>query len=145
MCEACRKLKGHNSQSTTRQKVQSSLIVNSQLKLMTCSSCKSELPKCPILQKNVFTFLAYSTINILIPTKCREISERILREKPQKKPRLTHPQSQTFDSLNSSTLTLFIDISLRDTFAKCLSYHTHINEKVFWCLGSSSKMTNIFG
>ena len=77
--------------------------------------------------------------------KCRELLERILREKPLRKTRLTHPQSLSFDSSNSSTLTLSIDISLRGTFAKSLSHHTHISEEVFWCLGSSSKMTNSFG
>ena len=76
--------------------------------------------------------------------KCRELPERILREKPQRKTRLTHPQSSSFDSPNSSTFSLSIDISLRGTLAKSLSHHTHISEKIFWCLGSSSKGTNSF-
>ena len=43
----------------------------------------SELVEHPILQKKwLFTFLTYPTINTLIPTKCREFPERILREKP---------------------------------------------------------------
>ena len=49
-----------------------------------------------------------------------------------------------FDSSNSFTLTLSIDISLRGTLAKSLSHHTHICEKVFWCLGSCSEGTNSF-
>ena len=47
------------------------------------------------------------------------------------KTRLTHPQSLSFDSPNSFTLTLSIDISFRGTFAKFLSHHTHINDEVF--------------
>ena len=70
--------------------------------------------------------------------------ERILREKPQRKTRLTHPQSLSFNSPNSSTLTLSIDISLRGTLAKSLSHHTHVSEKVFWCLGSNLEGTNSF-
>ena len=50
--------------------------------------------------------------------KCRELPERILREKPQKKTRLTHPQSLHRDSSNSSTLTLSIVISLRGSLPK---------------------------
>ena len=73
---------------------------------------------------------------------CRELPERILREKPQRKTRLTHPQSSSFNSPNSSTLTLSIDISLRGTLAKSLSHHTHIYEKLFWCLGSSLEGSN---
>ena len=33
-------------------------------------------------EKCLFTFLTYPIINTLIPTKCRELLERILREKP---------------------------------------------------------------
>ena len=76
--------------------------------------------------------------------KCRKFPERILREKPQKKTRLTHPQSSSFDSPNSFTLTLSINTSLRGTFAKSLSHHTHICEEAFWYLGSSSEGTNSF-
>ena len=76
--------------------------------------------------------------------KCRELLERILREKLQRKTRLTHSQSSSFDSTNSSTLTLSIDISLRGTLVKSLFHHTHICEKAFWYLGSSSKGTNSF-
>ena len=54
-CEACRELKGHDSWSTTGKKVQSGLAVNSQLKLVTCSSREAKLPECPILHKNDFS------------------------------------------------------------------------------------------
>ena len=76
--------------------------------------------------------------------KCRELPERILREKPQRKTRLIHPQFSSFDSPNSSTLTLSIVTSLRGTLAKFLSHHTHICEKAFWYLGSSSEGTSSF-
>ena len=99
----------------------------------------------PCLDENcLFTFLIYTTINTLIPMKCKKLLERILREKPQRKTRLTHPQSSSFDSPNSYTLTLFIDISLRGTFSQILSLHTHISEKVFRCLESNSEGTNLF-
>ena len=82
--------------------------------------------------------------NVERALKCRELLERILREKPQRKTRLSHPQSSSFNSLNFSTLTLSIDISLRGTLAKSLSHHTHIYEEVIWCLESSSEETNSF-
>ena len=72
----------------------------------------------------------------------RELPKRILREKPQRKTRLTHPQSSSFDSLNPFTLTLSIVASLRGTLTKTFSHHTHICEKAIWCLGSSQEWTN---
>ena len=71
--------------------------------------------------------------------KCKEFLERILKKKPQRTRRSIHPQSYTFDSSNSSTLTLSIDIPLRGSLAKSLPHHIHISEKVSWCLGSSSR------
>ena len=50
--------------------------------------------------------------------KCRELPERILKEKSQRKTRLTHPQSSHNDSLNSSTFILSIVISLRSSLPK---------------------------
>ena len=50
--------------------------------------------------------------------KCRVLPKRILREKPQRKTRLTHPQSLHKDSSNFSTLTLFIVTSLRGSLPK---------------------------
>ena len=106
----------------------------------------SHSPKPLVLLKNDFLHsFSYPTINTLIPTKCWEFPERILREKPQRTTRLIHSQSYTFDSLNSSTLTLSINIPLREALAKSLSHHIHINEKIIWCLGSSSERTNSFG
>ena len=67
-----------------------------------------------------FEFHTYPTINTLIPTKCRELPERILREKPWRKTRSTHPQSSSFNTPNSSTLTFSIDTSLRGTLTKIL-------------------------
>ena len=52
--------------------------------------------------------------------KCRELPERILREKPQRKTRLTYPQFSHRDSSNSSTLFLSIVTSLRDSLPKPL-------------------------
>ena len=75
MCEACRKLKGHDCWSTTRQKVQSGLAVISWLKLATQPSHESKLPECPVLQKKCLH------IPHVPYYKCRELWERILRKK----------------------------------------------------------------
>ena len=50
--------------------------------------------------------------------KCRELLERILKEKPQRKTRLTYPESLHRDFSNSSTLTLSIVTSLRGSLPK---------------------------
>ena len=50
--------------------------------------------------------------------KCRELPKRILREKSQKKIKLTHPQSSHRDSSNFSTLILSIVTSLRCSLPK---------------------------
>ena len=50
--------------------------------------------------------------------KCRKLPQRILREKPQRKIKLTHPQSLHKDSSNSSILTLSIVTSLRGSLPK---------------------------
>ena len=92
----------------------------------------------------LFAFLTHSTINTLIPMKCRKLLERTLKEKPLRKTRLTYSQSSSFDSPNSSTLTISIDTSLKGTLAKSLSHHTHVCEEAFWYLGSSLEETNSF-
>ena len=75
----------------------------------------SNSPVHPILLKTNFSHsISYPTINNLIPTICRELSEIILREKPWRTTRLIHPQSYTFDSPNSSTLSLSIVIPWED-------------------------------
>ena len=65
---------------------------------------------------------SHSTLTLvyihLIPTKWRELLERILREKPQRKTRLTHPQSSHKDSSNSSTLSLSIVTFFRGILPK---------------------------
>ena len=105
----------------------------------------SHSPKPPVLQKNDFSHsFSYPTINNFIPTKCRKLLERILKDKPQKTTRLIHPQSYTFVSPNSSTLILSIGICLRGALAKSVPHHIHIGEKVIWCLGSSLERTNSF-
>ena len=94
-----------------------------------------------LLETWLLTFLTHLTINTLIPTKCRELSKKTLREKPKRKTRLTHSQFSSFDFSNFSTLTLSIVTSLRGTLTKSLSHHTHICEKVIWCLWSSLEGT----
>ena len=52
------------------------------LELATCPS-REWVTRTPcIIEKWLFTFLMYPTINTLIPIKCRELLEIILKEKP---------------------------------------------------------------
>ena len=100
----------------------------------------------PCLDENwLFTFLTYTTINTLIPTKCRELLERILREKPrEKQDLLIHNLCHLI--LQIPLLSLFpLTYPWKVHFAKSLSHHTYISEEVFWCLGNSSEKTNWFG
>ena len=84
-CEAYRKLKGRDSWITTGKKVQSdhSVIWRPVMSHSRLIPVTSHLTKQPVLQKNDFSHsFSYPTINTLIPTKCRELLERILRDKP---------------------------------------------------------------
>ena len=76
-------------------------------------------------------------IQTLIPTKCRELPERFLREKPQRKTRLIYPQSSHRDSSNSSTLFLSIVKSLKGTLQKPLLTIPISVRRLFGALGSS--------
>ena len=68
----------HNSWSTTGQNFQSGQAISSRLILVASSSCQNAL----FVENWPFAFLIHPIINTLIPTKCRELPERILREKP---------------------------------------------------------------
>ena len=81
-CEACRKLKGHDSWDTTGQKWQSCQSIIWRLELATCPSCKWVARTPCFAKKWLFTFLTYPTLNILIPMKYKVLLERILRDKP---------------------------------------------------------------
>ena len=112
-------LKSHANCCTTGQKSQAGQAVSLRLELATQPSREVKSPDHPILEKLTFhiPFSPYY-IQTLIPTKCRELLERFLRKKPQRKIRLIHPQSSNRDSLNSSTLFLSIVKSLRGTLPK---------------------------
>ena len=78
----------------------------------------------------------------LIPTKERELPEKILREKPQSKTRLIHPQSlpkRLFKFLYSLPLHCQI---LERLITKTFSLHIHSCERLFSVLGSSQEGTN---
>ena len=64
------------------KKGQSGLVVISWLKLATHSSSEWVTRTPYFAKKYLFIFLTYPTINTLIPMKCKELSKRILREKP---------------------------------------------------------------
>ena len=74
--------------------------------------------------------------------KERKLPERILREKPQRKTRLIHPQSSLRDSSNSSTLFLFIIKSLRGLLPKHFLTISISVRGLFGALGSSQEGTN---
>ena len=76
-------LKSHASCCTTGQKSQASQAVSLRLELMTQPSRKVKSPNHPVWEKLTFhiPFSSYY-IYTLIPTKCRELLERFLREKP---------------------------------------------------------------
>ena len=71
-------LKGHTNCCTTRQNLQSGKAVSSRLIPVASSSRQNTMFGCNWL----FTFHTHPTINTFIPTKCRELLEKILREKP---------------------------------------------------------------
>ena len=131
-------LKSHASCCTTGQKSQASQAVSLRLELMTQPSRKVKSPNHPVWEKLTFhiPFSSYY-IYTLIPTKCRELLERFLREKPQRKVRLIHPQSSHIDSSNSSTLFLSIVKSLRGTLPEPLLTILISMRRLFGALGSS--------
>ena len=74
-------------------------------------------------------------IQTLIPTKCRKLPERILREKPQRKHKIDSSKIFTqrlFKFLYS--LPLHCEI-LERHITKTFTHHTHIYEKAVWCFG----------
>ena len=110
------KLKSHANCCTTGQKSQVGQAFSSRLELATQPSREAKSPNHPVQEKIDFShsFSPYY-IQTLIPMKCKELPERILREKPQRKTRLIHLQSSHRDSSNSSILFFSIVKSLRGT------------------------------
>ena len=74
--------------------------------------------------------------------KEREFPERILREKPQRKTRLIHPQFSLRDSSNSSTFFLSIVKSLRGLLPKLFLTISISVRGMFGSLGSSQERIN---
>ena len=74
--------------------------------------------------------------------KERELPKRILREKPQRKTRLIHPQSSLRDSSNSSTFFLSIVKFLRGLLSKHFLTTSISMRELFGALGSSQEGTN---
>ena len=76
--------------------------------------------------------------------KERQLQERILREKPQRKTRLTHPQS-LFRRLFKFLYSLLLHCQILERLVtKTLSHYFHFCERAFWCLGSSQEGTNSY-
>ena len=133
-----RELKSHASCCTTGQKSQAGQAISSRLELATQPSCEVKSPNHPIWEKLTFhiPFSPYY-IQTLIPTKCKELPERNLRKKPQRKTKLIHPQFSHRDSSNSFTLFLSIVKSLRGTLPKPLLTIPIFVRRPFGALGSS--------
>ena len=131
------RVKSHASCCTTRQKSQAGQAVSSQLELVTQPSCEAKSPDHPVQENLTFHIPSHPTIYRPKPTKCGELLERILREKPQRKTRLIHPQSSHRDSLNSSTLFLSIVKSLRGTLLKPFLTIPIFVRRLFGVLGSN--------
>ena len=118
-CQACQKLKRHASCCTTGQKSLAGQALSSCLELATQPSREVNSPDHPVWEKLTLRIpFSPHYIQILISTKYRELLERILKEKPQRKIRLIHPQSLHRDSSNSSTFFISIVTSLRGTLPK---------------------------
>ena len=111
-------LNSHASCCTTRQKFKAGEAISLRLELTTQPSREAKSPDHSVWKKLTFHIPSHPIIQTLIPMKLRELSERILREKPQRKTKLTYPQSSHRYSLNSSTLFLSIVKSLRGTLPK---------------------------
>ena len=62
MSKACRELKGHDNQSTIGKNVQSGQVVSLQLKLVTRSTRKIELPECPVWMKTNFSYSSHTLL-----------------------------------------------------------------------------------
>ena len=126
------KLNRHASCSTTGQKVQTGHSVSSRLGLTTQKSRKAKSLVHNVMEKLTLCIpfslrYKYPLYPQNIESFQREFWERNLREKQDW---LIHN-----DFSNSSTLTLSIVTSLRDSLTKSFSHLTHICERAFWCFG----------
>ena len=126
-------LKSHASCCTTGQKSQAGQAVSLRLELATQPRRQNTLFGKLTLR---ILFSPYY-IQTFIPTKCRELPKKILREKPQRKIRLIHPQYSHKDFSNSSTLFLSIVKSLRGTLPKPFLTIPISMRRLFGTLGSS--------
>ena len=136
-CQECQKLKSRASCCITGQKSQASQAICLRLELATQPSREVKSPEHPVWEKLTFHIPSHPTIYIyiytLIPTIQRELLERILREKPQRKTRLIHPQSlpkKLFKFLYSLPLHCQI---LERLITNTFCHHIHFYEGVVWC------------
>ena len=135
-CQACQKLKSRASYCTTGQKFETGQAICSRLELATQPSREVKSPEHPVWEKQTFHIPSHLTIYILLYPRFRGSFQReFLREKPQRKTRLTHPQSlpkRLFKFLYSLLLHCQI---LERVIIKTFSHHIHFCERVVWCFG----------
>ena len=129
------KLNRYASCSTTGQKFQIGHSVSSQLGLMTQSIREAKSSVHYVMEKLTLCILFSLQYKYpLYPQKIESFRKKFERETLEKT-RLTHPQSSSFDSPNSSTLTFSIVTFLSGTLIKTFSHHTYICEKAILVLG----------
>ena len=135
-CQACQKLKSRANCCTTGQKSQAGQAVCSWLELAIQPSREVKSPEHLVWKKLTFHIPSHPIIYIPLYPRFRESFQReFLREKPQRKIRLTHPQSlpkRLFKFLYS--LPLHCQIFER-LITKTFSNHIHFCERAVWCLG----------
>ena len=135
-CQACQKLKSCASCCTIGQK---SRLTRPFARDLTQS--RGQVAKTPCLGKTDFShsFSPYY-IYTFIPTIQRELLERILREKPQKKTRLTYPQSLPKRLFKFLYYFPFHCQILERLITKTFSHHIHFCKRVVWCFGKQLGM-----
>ena len=113
-CQACGEAEAscqlEHQDKKSRLAIQLVRDLNSRLSQVARSSCQLAL----FWKDQLFAFQTHTSINTPHTHEIlRAFRENIEREKPQRKTRLTYPQFSHRNSLNSSTFTLSIVISLR--------------------------------
>ena len=138
-CGTCRKLKGQDSWIITRQNYRLTFLLSSDWNSRLIP-VMSNSPVHPVLLKTDFSHsISYPTINTLIPTKCRKLLERILREKPQRTTRLIHLQSYTFHSPKFLYFHLLHCHTHERILSQILTSPHSKQREGSWCLGSNSR------
>ena len=135
--QACQKLKRRANCCTIGQKSQVGQAVCLRLELATQPSREVKSLEHPVWENLTFHIPSHPTIYIPLYPRFREIPERILREKPERKQDWLIHNLYLKDSSNSSTLFLSIVKSLRGSLTKPFLIISIPVRGLFGVLGSS--------